>query len=431
MKKSWKIVFAIFGYILVIVATLLIYNKYKKTSPIENSMITSPTTQPSIAINEYSGVTAKTPSIVFATTDVSSQNGYFKWINHLYEIGNSKSNTKEIKTSNYLLSSGYESSSSDNPVQWSADGKTFAYSFADEGGMDAPASVNSYNLVVVKNGISETIISHLEAFQVPKFLITPDDKSVIYIKTDETKEEGAKYSLYSYDITNKNTVILDADITDYARSSPMYLSGDNTSIYILRNKYDLDKNLYQYKINLFTKNKTENIILEGVDKNSAFMGSFSDSDASISPSGKLVAYRYQLSANKTAVGIYDMVSKNSTEVFAGEEKRSVNNVVWSPNERSIAFETTFFGTGSIPDDEYLHLFKIDVATKDQKLVDQSTKSSSNVGFLTTLGFSPDNNKLAYNKERKIMYYDFNKNESVEVYNLSKQDIVKAFGWVGF
>lgn len=395
MSKTLKILLTVFVIVLVLgggaTYYFAFYSPKSQTSDTEptkktsQNNVTETEEEDNSTTNEYSSITANAPSFTFALRGpVDSTTNSFT--SYLYKISDSSTNNKDFTLDYPSVSSSSEASGANDAVQWSADSKVMAYAYGDEGGMDAPEVPNSFSLVAINNGIKQTVISNLEVAQIPKWLLTPNGDAIYYIKASST-DESAEFSLNKYELkTQKTTVEASYINKSFAlNGSEIFYLKNNTqeNLYIIATKEDNNHAmLYRFIYNLKNKQVAEEILAPGLSSDRAFMGSYSTSDVTVSPDGTMIAYRYKISATKHGVSIYNFADKSSTDIYEPEDKRSINSIKWSPDSKSIAFETTYFGTGTMTSGN-LSLVKIDIASKQATVIDTSNSSSSNTGFLRT------------------------------------------------
>ncbi|OQB05519.1 MAG: hypothetical protein BWY19_00981 [bacterium ADurb.Bin212] len=444
MSKTLKILLSLFAAVIILGGAATYYFGFYTTGTKEAVKDSVKETQQEdssddsstkVENSEYSNIIAYGPSFIFALRGpIESNTNSFSGI--IYDLADKSTNNKEILLDYPLLSSSSESSSANDSVQWSTDSRVMAYAYGDEGGMDAPEVPNSFSLIAINYGVKQTVVSGLEVAQVPKWLLTPNGKEIYYIKASST-DESAEYSLNKYDVnTQKTTVVASGFDKSYATGgSEIFISGDESKIYIITSK-SVDNYSTLYRLT-FDLSQTEDYVYSdgamapGLNNSRSFMGSYSSSDVVVSPDGEMIAYRYKISATKHGVSIYNVKSKTSTDIYEPEENRSINGIKWSPDSKSIAFETTYFGTGEMTSGN-LSLVKVDIASKQSAVIDSSSSSSSNTGFIRTLAWSQDSKKLAYTKELKIYYYDFDSSKSNIIYSSTSSDFnLKGLSWVSY
>jgi hypothetical protein len=430
MNKKWKIALIILGVIAVLgigIGSYFAFFKDSKKSDSAKKNSGEESAKEAETPNEFSDVTPTSPSILFATHDPNLPAGSYKWTDNLYNLNPVKKASKEISAANTLTSSGFESVYANNSVQWSSDGKVMAYAFGDDGGMMEPATPNSFKLTVVNGGVSTVVLSNLEVAQVPKWLLVPDGTSIIYIKGDKA-DDTATYSLNKYNVVANIHTVLAADITTYAKNScPFSVSPDGTKLYLFASKTSDNNNLYQYKFDLAANIGVEKKMLDGVDGSTAFMGKFSASDISMSPDGTMLAYRKKVSETRHGIALYKLADNSTKDIYSPDDKRSVNNIMWSPDSTSIAFETTFFGAGDGAG-QLQGIYKVVVASSDSVAIAESDVG----GNYITLGFSPDGKKIAYVFGKTLNYYDLSAQVAIEVHKTAEGSLsLKGFAWAGF
>ena len=128
-----------------------------------------------------------------------------------------------------------------------------------------------------------------------------------------------------------------------------------------------------------------------------------------------------------------MTDGSSEDLYNPGEKKSVNNFAWTPDSKTLAFDTTYFGQGDGAGEE-LKLVAVNVETNAQTILAESTVSSGLSGALLALGWSPDGKKLAYIGGSSLKYYNIDTSASVEVAQAPTGNngfSLKGFEWVGY
>lgn len=370
-------------------------------------------------------------------TELKSQEKFLYFSDGNYESNQfvfrvSKSNLANLLTTTEKFTIKFPlvgTSSFDNePIQWSRDGKVMAYSYGDEGGEDAPSEANSYHLIAKTNNQEISIIGGIEVWQIKKWLLMPDGKSLYYIKSDST-EQNSKQHIYRYTFKNNQTEKL-VETTQYSgSSSPWELLADNKTLCFIKNLDSDNRNPYLISYETGSNTLKETKLMENVDTSKAFMGTFSDGSLNISPDGKLIAYRDRRSETEHGIGIYNIETKQSYDLVSAGNQRSTNDISWSPDSKYITYVTTVFAAG---DGQYemVELNKVDISSKKKIKLDESESGNSAVGFLSALGFSPDGKKIAYTKNKYLRLYDLDTNMSVSVSGHSDLNYTQI-QWIGF
>lgn len=442
MAKSTKVLIWILAVMVVVALGCggWYYFGYAKDGKSKNQAETSEGAKKSDSstLNEYSDITASAESIAFANYPNGIDSESAAWRINLVKLSDLTATNKDFTTDFYLTSSGFESVYANNSVQWSKDGTVFAYSYGDEGGMLPAEVANSFKLILIKDGTATTVLENLEPYQIPKWKLMPDGKSIIYFKAyplEETNIDDLNYAIYKYDIAAGTHTGLESDSSYGASSaSPIFINDSGDTFYLVRSEDigDVHK-LYRFQFDLATNTESEDEILSGIDPARAFLGNFSETDVSISPDGTKVAYRYKISESIHGVALYNMTDSSSEDLYNPGEKKSVNNFAWTPDSKTLAFDTTYFGQGDGAG-EGLKLIKIDVATNTPTTLAESTVSAGLSGALSAISWSPDGKKLAYTNESNLKYYNIDSSASVEVVQApagSNGFSLKGFEWVGY
>lgn len=368
------------------------------------------------------------PTVVFSIYNPNQVGGKYQLTNYKFDT------TTNLLTDDILqldlpnVSSGSESVYANDSIQWSKDGKTFAYATGDEGGMDAPAVANSFKLHLVRDGVETIVVKDLEVAQVPKWLLSPTATKIYFLK-GSSASEGATFALIAYDIQAKTEKTLVPDVEYFRNGGPLMLSADNGKLIIVASNQNNKVYSLEYDLTNSTSKKEE--LLVGVNTSQAFMGSFSATDLSISPDLNYVAYRTKVSETRHGISLYSLKDKTSKQIFVPDEKKSINDVVWSPDSGNIAFETTYFGTGD-GTAETQAIYSINIATETKAKIVEGTGGNSGTGFLKVLTWSPDGKYIAYTQSKKIKIYNVGTKNISEIFSTDMETLnLKALSWIGF
>lgn len=419
-KISWTIF--IMATVLILGALgYCIYKFYPDVFKNNIATTTTPTSMPT-ASTTIEMLTPKGKSIVLANTlNTNDKDQTFR--SFLYDLSDSADSRKDYILPEWLTTSSYQGAYRNDSVQWGADGKTMAYSYGDEGGMSSPETPNSFKLKLINNNKETTVLENCEVVQVPKWLLMPDGKSIVYIKSDENKID-AKYSLYKFDISLKQHAKLDDNVSNYAHTgSGLQASQVKNAVYMINNKeQDKYKKIYKYEYSIDNKVSSEVMIYENSSARS-----LSTSSIWLSPDEKFAAFDIQTSDYEFTINLLNIANGAVTEVVKSGDRRAFSHISWSHDGKYITVDQYPYGTGNGGSQEK-QLWRVNISTKTKTVLDTSSE-----GLLYNAIWSPDNNYIAYIKNKGITIYDFTNKLTKNIYNNDQSIDTSTMGiaWVGF